>query len=69
MTQVQDPKAYSNFKGWCSDLKDYVLDLVTRFSGKFARTMKELEQYLGETYRNTCWPAIFTKTPMAFPET
>ena len=29
--------------------------------------MKELEQYLGETYINSCQPAIITKTPASFP--
>ena len=37
-------------------------------SDKFDRAIKDLERYLGETYSNSCQPAIMTETPATFPE-
>ena len=44
-----------------------MLDLGPRASGKFSRTMKELERNLGATYSNSCQPSIMTETPYTFP--
>ena len=62
-TQGQEPEADTNFKGNCSDLEVYIFDLRPKASENFARMMKELERYLGETYRDTYHPKIKTDTP------
>ena len=38
-----------------------------RASVKLTRIMKDLEWYLGDTYRNSYQPSIMTKTRMNFP--
>ena len=45
----------------------YTFDLGPRASDKFARTMKELELYLGATYSDIFQPAIMTETVATFP--
>ena len=47
---IPDPKAKTDFQGWCTDLEGYIFDPGPRASGKFARKMKELEQYIGAIY-------------------
>ena len=60
-------EAKTNFKGQCTNLEGYILDLGQRALEEFARTMKDLEQYLGSTYSNSCQPAIMAETPAASP--
>ena len=67
-TQCQEPEADTNFKGQCSDLGGYIFDLGPRVSDKFTRTIKELEQYLGATYRESCQIVITTETPTTLPD-
>ena len=66
-TQGTELKSNNDFKGWCSDLEDYIFDVGSRASEKLARTMKELERYLGAIYSNICHPDIMTNTPSTFP--
>ena len=68
ISQGPEPKAETNFKGRCSDLEGYISEIGPRASEKFARTMKDLERYLGATYRNICQQAIMTKIPETFPD-
>ena len=63
-----EPEANNNLNGQCSDLEGYILDLGTRASDKFARTMKYLERYIGATYINSCQQAIITETLENFPD-
>ena len=56
----------TDFQGWCTDSEVYTFDLGSRASEKFSRTMKELEQYFGETYSDSCQPAIMTETAAIF---
>ena len=55
-----EPKAETDFRGWCTDLEGYTFDLGSRAPEKFARTIKELERYFGKTYSDSCQPAIMT---------
>ena len=57
----------TNFKGNCSDLEGYILDLVSRASDKFSSMMKDLDSYIGAAYSDICQPAILNKTLAAFP--
>ena len=66
-TQGQELKAETDFKGRCSDLEGYIFNIGLITSDKFARTMKEMERYLMETYNNRCHPAIITETPETPP--
>ena len=63
-----EPKTETDFQGRCTDLEGYNFDLTTRASTKFSRTMKELEQYLGATYSDSCQPSTTTKTASTFPD-
>ena len=63
-----EPETETEFQGRCTDLEGYTFDLVPRASDKFARTMKELEQYLGKNYNDSCQPAIMTETADNFPD-
>ena len=47
-TQGLELKAETNSKGRCSNQEGYIFNLGPRASYKFARTMKELEQYIGK---------------------
>ena len=55
-----EPEAETDFQVWYTDLEGYTFDLVTRSSDKFAKKMRELEQYLGATYSDRFQPAIMT---------
>ena len=66
-TQGPEPEAKTEFKGRCSNLEVYIFNLGPRASDKFARTMKELEIYLVETYINIWQPDIMTETPATSP--
>ena len=63
-----DPKTETDFQGRCTDLEGFTFDLGPRALDKFAKTMKELEQYLGTTYSDSCQPAIMTETAANFPD-
>ena len=63
-----EPETKTGFQGWCTDLEGYTFDLGPRSYEKFARTMKELEQYLGTTYSDSYHPAIMTETAANFPD-
>ena len=63
-----EPDSETDFQGRCTDLEGYTFDLGPRASDKFARTMKELERYLGTTYSDSCQPAIMTETSANFPD-
>ena len=63
-----EPETETDFQGWCTDLEGYTFELGPRASDKFARTMKELEQYLGKTYSDSCQPVIMTETATNFPD-
>ena len=63
-----EPKTETDFQGRCTDLEGYTFDLGPRASDKFARTMKELERYLGTTDSDSCQPAIMTETAANFPD-
>ena len=67
-TQGMEPEPKNKFKGRWSDPEGYILDLGTRSSYKFSRTMKEMELYLGTTYRNSCQPEIIIKTTETFSD-
>ena len=67
-TQYPELKVETDFKGRCSDLEGYIFDLGRIASDKFARTMKDLERYIGATYINSCQPSIMTNTPATFPD-
>ena len=58
----QEPKYETNFQGQCTDLEGYIFDLGPRASNKFARTMKELNWYLGATYSDSLDPSIMDDT-------
>ena len=49
-------------------MEGYTFDLVPIASDKFARTMKDLEQYLGTTYSDSCQPATMTETAANFSD-
>ena len=57
----------TDFQGRCTELEGYTFDLGPRASGKFARTMKELERYLGTAYSDSCQPSIMTETAANLP--
>ena len=61
-TQGPDFEADTNFKGWYSDIISYIFDIIQISLHKFVRTMKELEQYLGATYIDSCQQDIMNKT-------
>ena len=63
---IPEPKTETRFQGRCTDLEDYTFDLGPRASDKFSRTMKELEQYLGATYSDSCQPSIMNETAATF---
>ena len=63
-----EPETETDFQGRCTDLEGYTFDLGPRASDNFARTMKELERYLGTTYSDSCQPAIMTETTANFPD-
>ena len=58
----------TDFQSRCTDLEGNNFDLGPRASDKFARTMKELERYIGTTYSDICQPAIMTETAANFPD-
>ena len=62
------PKTETDFQGRCNDLEGYTFDLGPRASEKFARTIKELELYLGATYNKSYQPDIMTETADTFPD-
>ena len=62
------PEAKTDFQGQWTDLECYTFDLGPRASDKFARTIKELELYLGEIYSDSCQKAIMTETAATFPD-
>ena len=62
-----EPETETDFQGRCTDLEGYTFYLGPRASDKFARTMKELERYLGKTYSDSCQPAVMTETAANFP--
>ena len=45
--QVPDPKYDTAFNVQCSGLEGYIFDLGPRSLEKFAKTMKDLERFLG----------------------
>ena len=49
-------------------MEGYTFDLGPIASEKFARTMKELERYIGTTYSAICHPAIMTESAANFPD-
>ena len=61
-----DPKTETDFQGRCTDLEGYTFDLGPRASDKLARTMKEMERYLGATYSDSFQPATMTETAATF---
>ena len=61
-SQSPEPEAETVFKGRCSDLEGCILELGLISLDKFSMMMKELGRYLGDTYNNSCKPAIITKT-------
>ena len=63
-----EPETETDFQGWCTDLEGYTFDLEPRAYDKFARTMKELEQYIGTTYSDSCQLAIMTETAANSPD-
>ena len=63
-----DPETETDFQGQCNDSEDYTFDLGPISSDKFARTMKELEWYLGTTYSDSCQPDIMTENASNFPD-
>ena len=63
-----EPETETDFQGRCTDLEGYTFDLGRRASDKFATTMKELDQYLGTTYSDSCQPYIMTETAANFPD-
>ena len=63
-----DPETETDFQGRCTNLEGYTFDLRPRVYDKFARTMKELERYLGTTYSDSCQPAIMTETASNLPD-
>ena len=67
-TQGTSLKSKTNFKVQCSDLEGSIFDLGPRALGKFAMTMKYLEQYIGATYSNSFQPSTITDTPATFPK-
>ena len=58
----------TDFQGRCTDLEGYIFDLGPSASDKFARTMKELEQYLVTTYSDSFQPDIITEILANFPD-
>ena len=64
---ISYPESETDFQVRCTDFEGYTFDLGPRSYDKLARTMKELERYLGETYINSCQPAIMTETAATFP--
>ena len=48
-------------------MEGYTFDLGPRASDKLARTMTELERYLGTNYSDSYQPAIMTETAAKFP--
>ena len=58
----------TDFQGRCTDFEGYTFNLGPRTYDKFARKMKELEQYLGTTYSDICQPAIMTEIAVNFPD-
>ena len=65
---IPEPETETDFQGRSNDLEGYTFDLVPISSNKFARTMKELDHYLGATYSDSCHPAIITDTVATFPD-
>ena len=63
-----DPETKTDFQGWSTELEGYTFDIGPRASDKFARTMKELEIYLGTAYSDICQQAIMTETAATFPD-
>ena len=61
-----EPETKTDFRGRCTDLEGYTVDIGPRASDKFARTMKELERYLGTSYSDSCQLAIMTETTANF---
>ena len=68
-TPCPELKAETEFKGQWSDLEVYIFDLGPRYSDKFYSTMKEMEQYLGETYSYICQPGIMIDIQANFSDT
>ena len=68
-TKTQGPELESNnnFKGQCSDPEGYIFNLGQIASDNFYSTIKELERYLGATYRVIYQPEIMVKTPATLP--
>ena len=63
-----EPEAKTDFQVRCTNLEGCTFDLGLRESETYARTMKELEMYFGETYSDSCHPAIMTETAANFPD-
>ena len=63
-----EPETETDFQGRCTDLEGYNFDLGPRASDKFARTMKELERYLGTTYNDSYQPGIMTDIAANLPD-
>ena len=63
-----EPETETDFQGRCNDLESYTFDLWPRVYDKFARKMKELEQYVGTTYSDSWQLAIMTETAANFPD-
>ena len=63
---ILEPETETDYQGRCTDLEGYTFDLGPRASDKFAITMKELEQYLGTTYSDSCKPSTMTETAANF---
>ena len=68
-TKTQGPELESetDCKGRYTNLGGYIFYLGPRYLEKFARKMKEMEWYIGETYSGSCKPYIMTKTLETFP--
>ena len=57
---ILNSKDETDFQVWCTDLEGYTFYLGPRAPETFARTIKELERYLGVTYSDSFQPAITT---------
>ena len=65
--QGPELESNTNFKGRWSDLECYIFELGQRSWDKFSRMMKDPDQYLGETYINSCQIAIMNETQETTP--
>ena len=67
-TQGPELEAETDFKGWCSNLDRYIFDIGLRNSYKLARTMKDMERYLGAIYIDRFQTAIMAEKLGTLPE-